>query len=89
MANKKIDVAVVGGGLAGPIAAAYLAKAGLKTIVFEAHPHLGGPRWTRATFGDGWVTDESYHIPALQPTYNNGMVVYPVFSLQLDCSYHW
>src|ERR1041384_6311758 len=37
-----IDIAVVGGGLAGLTAAAGLAKAGQRVAVFEKHSKLGG-----------------------------------------------
>ena len=38
-----IDVAIVGGGHNGLVAATYLARAGLSVHVFERRPFTGGP----------------------------------------------
>ena len=40
--QNSVDVAVVGGGLAGMATALRLQAAGLSTVVFEAHGHAGG-----------------------------------------------
>ena len=48
---KLIDVAVVGGGVAGLIAAHDTARMGLATLLFEAAPALGGRAQTRALGG--------------------------------------
>ena len=42
MDNMEVDVAIAGGGPAGMIAAYYLAKAGVKTVLFERHLKVGG-----------------------------------------------
>ncbi|MCJ7796371.1 MAG: NAD(P)-binding protein, partial [Thermoleophilia bacterium] len=42
MADATFDAIVVGGGHHGTIIAAYLAKAGLDTAVFERQHELGG-----------------------------------------------
>lgn len=39
----KFDVIVIGGGHNGLVAAGYLGRAGLKTLVLESAPRLGGP----------------------------------------------
>ena len=49
-ADEQIDVAIVGGGLAGVIALAYARRAGLKALVMEAQNRIGGlwrdlPAW--------------------------------------------
>ncbi len=38
------DVIIVGGGIAGLTAAAYLSKAGLSTLLCEKEPIVGGTR---------------------------------------------
>ena len=40
--NEHPDVAIVGGGLAGLAAAAYIAKAGRSVAVYERSSHVGG-----------------------------------------------
>jgi phytoene dehydrogenase-like protein len=39
----RFDIVVIGGGHNGLVAAAYLAKAGLRTVILESRPILGGP----------------------------------------------
>src|SRR5216684_2114964 len=48
---KSVDVAVVGGGLAGLIAAHDTSRMGLTTLLFEAAPALGGRAQTRVQEG--------------------------------------
>jgi phytoene dehydrogenase-like protein len=50
--SRDCDAIVVGGGHNGLVAAAYLAKAGLRTILLERRPTLGGTVETR-TLDDG------------------------------------
>ena len=42
MANKTLDVIVIGGGHNGLVAASYLAKAGKQVVVLERGEHVGG-----------------------------------------------
>ncbi len=53
------DVAIVGGGIAGLIAAATLARRGLRPVVFEASPELGGRAQTRIV--DGFCFNQGPH----------------------------
>jgi phytoene dehydrogenase-like protein len=53
------DVAIVGGGIAGLIAATALARRGLRPVVFEAAPELGGRAQTRIV--DGFCFNQGPH----------------------------
>ena len=55
----RTDVAVVGGGMAGLIAACYLARAGLGVTVFERTPYLGGRAATLEA--DGFLFNRGGH----------------------------
>ncbi len=62
--HSKFDVAIVGGGPNGLIAAAYLARAGLRTIVVERRHELGGGLATEETLFPGYYTNPHavYHM---------------------------
>lgn len=63
------DAVVVGGGHNGLVAAAYLARAGLRTVVCEARDVLGGAAVTERPFGpDFAVTSLSYVVSLLPPS---------------------
>jgi phytoene dehydrogenase-like protein len=51
MSSRAVDVAVVGGGLAGLTAALYAARDGAQVHVFERSQHLGGRARTRSDGG--------------------------------------
>jgi len=51
LADNQADVVVVGGGLAGISAAIELAEAGLRVMLLEARPWLGGATWSFARRG--------------------------------------
>ena len=62
------DVVVVGGGHNGLVAAAYLARAGLETMVCERRAVLGGAAVSEHPFGtDYTVTSLSYVVSLLPP----------------------
>ena len=62
------DAIVVGGGHNGLVAAAYLAREGLRTVVCEARPVVGGAAVTEQPFGpDFKVTSLSYVVSLLPP----------------------
>ncbi|HZD38357.1 MAG TPA: NAD(P)/FAD-dependent oxidoreductase [Actinomycetes bacterium] len=67
MANE-YHVIVVGGGHNGLVAAAYLARAGLRTVVCEAREVVGGAAVTERPWGpDYQVTSLSYVVSLLAP----------------------
>jgi phytoene dehydrogenase-like protein len=62
------DVVVVGGGHNGLVAAAYLARAGLSTLVCERRGVVGGAAVSEHPFGPGYtVTSLSYVVSLLPP----------------------
>jgi phytoene dehydrogenase-like protein len=66
--TNEYDVAIVGGGHNGLVAAAYLAKAGLRTIVLESRDIVGGAAVTEQPFGPDYkITSLSYVVSLLPP----------------------
>src|SRR5271169_2313869 len=62
------DVVIVGGGHNGLVAAAYLARAGLSTVVCERRHVVGGAAVSEHPFGpDYTVTSLSYVVSLLPP----------------------
>ena len=61
--NLELDVAIVGGGPSGIVAAYYLAKAGLKVALFDRKLSPGGGMWGGAMmFNQIVVQQEALHI---------------------------
>ncbi|MFA4837376.1 MAG: FAD-dependent oxidoreductase [Dehalococcoidia bacterium] len=68
---KKVDAVVIGAGPAGSIAGAYLAKGGLKTVVFESTGVIGGMKYGSYTKGD-FHDDLCSHLPLWAMGSNGG-----------------
>ena len=62
----RFDAIVVGGGHNGLVAAAYLGRAGLRTLVIEGNPRLGGPAAT-LEFMPGYFTTIANSPGSLEP----------------------
>lgn len=78
--NTAIDVAVIGGGLAGLTAACYLARAGRQVTVFEQASLLGGRAATQHT--DGFAFNRGAHA-----FYSGGAASRVLHELNISYSY--
>jgi phytoene dehydrogenase-like protein len=95
---NQYDVAIIGGGHNGLVAAAYLAKTGQRVVVLERRPIVGGAAVSEHPFGpDYTVTSLSYVVSWLSPAMvrdleleKHGYHVYPqgpYFAPRRDGSY--
>src|SRR6185369_6174535 len=67
MKNGRYDAIIVGGGHNGLVAAAYLARAGRKTLVLERRPLVGGAAVTEEIFPGFKFSVFSYVVSLLRP----------------------
>jgi phytoene dehydrogenase-like protein len=71
---NRYDAIIVGGGHNGLVAAAYLAREGLRTVVCEARPVVGGAAVTEQPFGPDFnITSLSYVVSLLPPRLVNDL----------------
>ena len=66
-AERTYDAIVVGGGHNGLVNGAYLAKAGLKTLILERRHLVGGAAITEELYPGFWFTTFSYALSLLRP----------------------
>src|SRR6478672_6774521 len=67
--RNQYDAIVVGGGHNGLVAGAYLARAGLRTVVLEGRDDIGGAARTEEPWGPEFkVTALSYVMSLMPPT---------------------
>ncbi len=66
-ADRTYDAIVVGGGHNGLVNGAYLAKAGLKTLILERRSLFGGAAITEELYPGFWFTTFSYALSLLRP----------------------
>lgn len=64
--TQPYDVAIIGGGHNGLVTAGYLARAGLRTLVLESRPIVGGACVTEEVFPGFKVSTTSYLCSLLQ-----------------------
>ena len=65
--EHSFDAIVVGGGHNGLVNGAYLAKSGLRTLVLERRPIVGGAAITEELYPGHWFTTFSYALSLLRP----------------------
>jgi phytoene dehydrogenase-like protein len=64
---NRYDAIVIGAGHNGLTSAAFLARAGLKTLVLERNPYIGGAAVSRSLHGDWIYSNCSYVCSLLRP----------------------
>src|SRR6478735_8419675 len=66
-ADRTYDAIVIGAGHNGMVNGAYLARAGLKTLILERRPNVGGAAITEELMPGFWFTTFSYALSLLRP----------------------
>ena len=87
--NKKVDVAIIGSGPGGSVAGAYLAKGGLKTVVFERTQQIAGLKYGAGEVAPGFNSDDFAHFHAWCRSLNNGMGCWGKALREVGASYRW
>ncbi len=65
--SERFDAVIIGGGHNGLVSAAYLARAGLRTLVLEQNPYLGGAASTAEVVPGFRFSQMSYVVSLLRP----------------------
>jgi phytoene dehydrogenase-like protein len=87
--THKVDVAIVGSGPAGAIVGAYLAKAGLKTVVFEREKTVGGLKCGSHKIAEGFITDDYLHNFVWCIGLNDGRGYWPKAAEEVGATIKW
>ena len=80
---QRYDAVIIGGGHNGLVSAAYLARAGLKTLVLERRHVLGGAAVTEEIIPGFRFSVASYVVSLLRPEIIRDLNL-PRFGLELD-----
>jgi len=85
--SEKVDAVVIGAGFSGPIAGAYLAKSGLKTVIFERTGRIGGPKFSSYT-KRGFHSIVCAHLPIFY-TAKDGTGWWPLAAAETGAAITW
>ena len=90
MTSNQYDAIVVGGGHNGLTHAAYLAKAGLRTLILERRDRVGGAAITEELYPGFHFTTFSYALSLLRPEiiHELNLVEHGFLPLMMPSSFH-